>query len=102
MLLRARSLKKTVPSADWVMSVAQFLQGAIDEAGLREAAKSGPEASRPARNCEAEFFIGQKKLVAGDTAGATENFKQAVATGANLMSAHRASRYESGELKPAS
>lgn len=95
-------VKKTVPSADWVMSVAQFLQGAIDEAGLREAAKSGPEASRPARNCEAEFFIGQKKLVAGDTAGATENFKQAVATGANLMSAHRASRYESGELKPAS
>jgi lipoprotein NlpI len=95
-------VKKTVPSADWVMALAQFLQGSLDEAALREAAKVGPEGGLAARTCEAEYFIGQKKLIAGDMAGAAENFKQAVATGANLMSAHRAARYETGDAKPAS
>ena len=94
-------VKKSVPAADWVLALAQYMQGSIDEAALREAVKVGPEAALKGRTCEAEFFIGQKKLIAGDTAGAAENFKLAVATGASLMSAHRVARYEIGDVKPA-
>ena len=94
-------IKKSVPSAEWVLALAQYLQGTIDEAALREAVKVGPEAALKARTCEAEFFVGQKKLMAGETAGAAENFKQAVATGASLLSAHRVARYETGDVKPA-
>jgi lipoprotein NlpI len=94
-------LTNAIASPEWVHKLAEFLKGTLDEAGLRAAVKSGPEAGLEARTCEAEFFVGQKKQIAGDATAALENYKLAVATEAILMAAYRVARYETGELKPA-
>lgn len=93
-------VSKTVEAAPWTLLVCQYLMGGADEAALRAGVDPG-KPGESARLCEAEFFAGQKKLVAGDAEGAKEHFAKSIATKANLMAAYRGARFEAGEVKVA-
>jgi tetratricopeptide (TPR) repeat protein len=89
---------KTVEAAPWTLLLCQYLKGDADEAALRAGVGPGT-VGEAQRLCEAEFFVGQKKVIAGDAEGAKENFAKAIATKANLMAAFRGARFETGDVK---
>lgn len=57
-----------------------FLLGKINEQELLAAADSAAEEKRPGQQCEAWYYIGLKRFVNRDKAGAAEAFRKAVAT----------------------
>jgi lipoprotein NlpI len=72
--------------------VADYLTGKIDEEAFLAETLDGDGKPMPSLQCEANFFIGQKKLMADDAAGAREAFEKAVATNRHGMAAHRGAR----------
>ena len=58
-----------------------FLLGKMSEQDLLAAADSVEEKKRPEQQCEAWYYVGLKRLLNGDKAGAAEAFRKAVATG---------------------
>ena len=61
---------------DWVTQDAKFLLGQINEVNYFAAAGDDP-----ARQCEARYYVGVKRLLAGDKASAAADFRACVATG---------------------
>jgi tetratricopeptide (TPR) repeat protein len=88
-------VSKTVTAAPWTLLVCQYLMGGADEAALRAGVVPGTPGDS-ARLCEAEFFVGQKRVIAGEADAAKECFEKAIATKANLMAAFRGARFETG------
>ncbi|MFN0054380.1 MAG: tetratricopeptide repeat protein [Planctomycetales bacterium] len=92
--LAATQESKFPPNA-WVVKLDGFLADQVSDEELLAAAQDlPPESGRAQRACEAHFFIGQKKLIAGDEEGATRQFRQALATGAFMLPAFRGARFE--------
>jgi lipoprotein NlpI len=58
-----------------------FLLGKISEQDLLAAADSVDEKKRPEQRGEAWYYVGLKRLLNNDKAGAAEAFRKAVATG---------------------
>jgi tetratricopeptide (TPR) repeat protein len=69
------------PSKSHLLSLPLYLAAELSEADLLRAADGVPGRKRQAR-CETSFFVGERKLLAGDKAGAREAFRKAVETGA--------------------
>jgi tetratricopeptide (TPR) repeat protein len=67
-------------TADWFSTVASYLLGRISDADLLAAAKSSDKKKENGQLCEALFYIGMKKLIAGDKSGAQDCFNKSLAT----------------------
>ncbi len=65
---------------DWVSQVGGFLLGTVTEAELFAASASPDVAKERGQRCEAWYYAGMKKLFSGDKNGATESFRNCLAT----------------------
>lgn len=75
-------LKNRRPASahDWLSTIGAFLLGQIDESDFLAAANSGDPQTDRAQHCEAWFYAGMKRLLAGDKQVATNYFKNCLAT----------------------
>ena len=71
--------RRNAAPGDWVSTVGGFLLGTITEEKLFAAAASPDAKKESAQKCEAWFFAGMKKLLAGDKTAAAEYFRKSMA-----------------------
>jgi len=67
-------------TADWFSTVTSHVLGKKSDADLLAAAKSSDKSKERGQLCEALFYIGMKKLMGGDKAGAEGCFNKSLAT----------------------
>lgn len=80
-------------SRDSVDALLSFLMGATSEADLLKSIDPKDQKRAQAQTCEAHYFIGEKALIAGDSATATQNFQQTLNTNMKNLSAYRGAQY---------
>ena len=85
---------------DWAAKIGNYLLGRETEAGLFAAAASPDTKKDAGQHCEAWCYSGIKRLLAGDKAGASENFRQCVATGPKTFVESQFARAELRRLAP--
>jgi lipoprotein NlpI len=66
---------------DWPSQIANFLLGKMSSDQLLAKAKLGDPSSAQSRLCEAWFYVGESRRLAGDAAGAKDAFAKSTATG---------------------
>jgi tetratricopeptide (TPR) repeat protein len=71
------------PTNDWPSHIGRFLAGQENEKQLFGSVEGMNALLHNGYDCEAHFYIGEKKLLAGDQASAEKEFKACIATGAN-------------------
>jgi lipoprotein NlpI len=77
----------------WPKPIVLHYLGRMTEAAMLAAAAADP-ARRPEQECEAYFFLGQKHVLAGETAAAAAALKKAAALCPDHMVEHHATRVE--------
>ncbi len=65
----------------WTLPVGGFLLGRVSEAGLLTATASPDPKRESGQSCEAWYYVGIKKLLAGDRTAAAADFRKCLATG---------------------
>jgi lipoprotein NlpI len=65
---------------EWTSKIGQFLAGQLAEADFLAAAKNTDPRTEAGQLCEAYFYAGSKRLLAGDKAVATDYFQKSIAT----------------------
>ncbi|MBM80834.1 MAG: hypothetical protein CMJ78_09590 [Planctomycetaceae bacterium] len=93
----ASASKKASADRDWIDHLLSYQVGAISEEQLL-AAISKDSNLKAAQQCEAHFFIAQRKASSGDAAGAQQQFKAAINTNAKQLSAYRGSQVALGQI----
>lgn len=78
---------------DTVDAILAYLIGSISEADLLKTIDTKDAERAKAQTCEAHFFIGEKALLSGDSAKATQNFQQCLNTKMTNLSAYRGAQY---------
>lgn len=79
----------------WFQALARYLLGEIDEEQLAaKAAEGRDDAERKGRECEMHFYIGQRRLQAGDRSTARLRFQAAVAVGMKTYIEHALAQAE--------
>jgi len=66
---------------DWASKIGRFLGGQLTEPEFLAAAKNADPKTEAGQLCEAYFYAGSKRLLAGDKAAATDYFQKSIATG---------------------
>lgn len=89
---------KPVPNP-WVARLCDYLGNRITADDLLAAATEFGDGGKDARICEARYFIGQKHLLASESAAANDQFREAIATKSFLLAAYRGSRFELGDFE---
>jgi tetratricopeptide (TPR) repeat protein len=69
------------PPEDLSSKIASFLLGHIDENGLITSATSPDPLQDPGQHCKAWYFVGMKRLLAGNNTDAVAAFRKCLATG---------------------
>ncbi len=82
-----------IPQAkrEWPDQLLIYLGGKQSEQDLRNSINKDPKAADP-QTCEAEFFIGQRKLVAGQSDAAKVHFAAALKTKSTQLSSYRGAK----------
>jgi lipoprotein NlpI len=75
--LSGRTYGKT---EEWTSRIGHFLAGQLAEPEFLAAAKDADPKKEAGQLCEAYFYAGTKRLLAGDKATATEYFQKSIAT----------------------
>jgi hypothetical protein len=88
-LLKAKASSKNWRCQSWPAPIAKFLLGRIKEDRLRSQVADVPPLLRARQLCQAEFYIGVRRLQQGDYAGARKAFR----TAAKLTEATLADEY---------
>jgi tetratricopeptide (TPR) repeat protein len=83
------SLTKAFVDRDWTDKVLQYLSDAMPQEQLLTSVEKTNRMQQAAQTCEAWYFIAEKKKLAGDQAGATAAYQNAIASGATQLSAYR-------------
>lgn len=78
---------------EWSDAILVYLADKQSEPDLRKAINLADAAAAEAQNCEAEYFIGQRKLLAGQTAAAKAHFAAALKSKAKQLSAYRGAMF---------
>ena len=65
---------------DWVAKIGQYLAGQLAEREFLAAAKNADPKKEAGQLCEAYFYAGSKRLLAGDKAAAADYFQKSIAT----------------------
>jgi lipoprotein NlpI len=81
-------------SDDWPSQIGRFLTDQITSQELLTAAQSADTKKDKEQHCEAYFYIGSKRLIAGDKAGAAASFEKCVATGVHGFSEYQTAKVE--------
>ena len=93
----ANATQKSSDKRDWIDQLISYQVGAINEQQLLSAI-TNDKALRSAQQCEAHFFIAQRKAASGDAAAAQQHFKAAIDTKAKQLSAYRGSQVALGQI----
>lgn len=72
--------RKPQSTNDWPLQIGRFLTGQLSEDDFIKAADSPNSQTVNEQHCEAYFFIGSKRLVENDAAGAADFFEKCQAT----------------------
>jgi lipoprotein NlpI len=91
--------RKTANGEDWAANIGEFLVGELPESALFKAAESRDKERNPERFCEAWFYAGTKRLIAGDKRTATTYFETCIATGAKDLTEYSSAAAELRFLK---
>jgi lipoprotein NlpI len=65
----------------WQVQIGRFLAGQLAEADFLKAAESADKTKSDGQHCEAWFYSGSVRLLAGDKVGAKDAFEKCLATG---------------------
>ena len=65
--------------ADWPLPLIQFYLGKLSETEVRRAALSPDSWTERGQRCEADFYIGEWRLLHGDRSAARQLFERALA-----------------------
>jgi tetratricopeptide (TPR) repeat protein len=84
---------------DWYSTVAGFLCGRLTEADLFAAAKSGSPQIAIEQGCEASWYAGSVRLLAGDAAGAKALFERCVKTDVRTFIEYESAKAALGAMK---
>jgi lipoprotein NlpI len=87
-----------VDTSAWPGQLYELYRGQADVTAVLDAARDGASGKALARLCEANFYIGQLKLLRGDTDGARQYFRDAVATNAVMRFEHSSAQHELNRL----
>ncbi|MBC7820043.1 MAG: hypothetical protein IAG10_24435, partial [Planctomycetaceae bacterium] len=84
-----------IPAAkrEWGDALLIYLGDKISEQDLRKVINTTDAKAADAQNCEAEFFIGQRKLVAGQKDAAKVHFAAALKSKSTQLSAYRGAKF---------
>jgi lipoprotein NlpI len=96
--LAARQFKN---SDDWPAKIGDFLIGQITEQELLAAAENVDDKQDREHHCEAYFYIGSKRLITGDKAGAVACFEKCLATGVQDFNEYQSAKAELRNLEDA-
>jgi len=72
--------RKSLKPEDWPLKVGQFLIGELSEPDFLNAADNTNMKKNDGQHCEAWFFAGSKRLIAGDNSTAIDDFAKCIAT----------------------
>ena len=84
---------------DWQAQIGRFLAGQLTEAEFLKAAESMDKQKHAEQHCEAWFYAGTVRLVAGDKATAKEHFENCLATGENEFTEYTSAEAELKRLQ---
>jgi lipoprotein NlpI len=84
---------------DWPVLVGRFLADELGETDLLAGAEHLDPARKAGCACEADYYAGEKRLLAGDSAGAADCFNKAVASGRKDLQEYTSAQAELGFLK---
>ena len=87
-------------SGDWVSQIGAFLLAKTPEPEFLAAAKNPDPKKEREQLCEAWYFAGMKRLLAGDHTGAAEAFHRCVATEVKDFNEYRLAAAELKALAP--
>ena len=93
--------RQNVASDDWVMEIGEFLTGEITEEKFAEDAENTNTEIDKEKHGEAYFYIGCKRLIAGDKHGAAAFFKKCLAVGTQGFSEYQTAKAELRALEKA-
>jgi len=85
---------------DWSSTVGRFLAGQISEDDFLKAAENPNAQTGREQRCEAWFYAGTKRLIAGDTATAADDFKKCLATGVVSFEEYTSAEAELKRMNP--
>ena len=81
--LKHRQPRQAGPPVDWRVQIGWFLTGQLAETEfLKAAGNADTPQTEKGQRCEACFYAGSKRLLAGDKTTAADYFNQCLATGA--------------------
>jgi HEAT repeat protein len=86
--------RKTGQPGDWPSQVGRFLAGQVSEAEFLKAAKNPNAQTDREQQCEAWFYAGMKRLIAGEQTTATRYFKHCLGTGVENFEEYASARAE--------
>lgn len=85
--------------AGWPKTVGSYLAGELSEGDFIREAETGGEPTAEQRRCEADFYIGITRLIAGDRAGAEDWFERSLKTGVENYYEFKLARAELQRLR---
>lgn len=91
----ATDLAIPVAKREWGDALLIYLSDKLSEQDLRKVINNTDPKSADAQTCEAEFFIGQRKLVAGQKDAAKIHFAAALKSKSTQLSAYRGAKFAS-------
>ena len=88
-------------AGEWSTSVAHYLAGKLNESQLLAQANTTAKCSAtiPSQICEAYYYAGMERLLAGDKPGAQARFQKSVDTGEDNVYQYKNARFELQALK---
>jgi len=84
---------------EWLSKIGAYLAGRMTEAELLKAAENSDKKKDGEQHCEAYFYAGTMRLIAGDKTGATDFLERCVATGVEDFMEYRSAVAELKTLK---
>jgi lipoprotein NlpI len=86
--------KREKPGGDWAAKPGLFLLDRMDEAALLAAAADPNAEKQLGQQCEAWYYAGMKRLLAGDKPAAAERFRKCLATEKRTFVEYQAAQAE--------
>ena len=87
-------------AGDWVSKVGAFLVGKLDETALFAAADAPGAGNVRGQRCEAWYYAGMKKLLAGENSSAADDFRKCLETDQKDMTEYQFAEAELKALQP--
>ncbi len=91
--LTAASIAKESKDREWVDKLLVYLGGGSSEDDLLKSVDKSDPLGADAELCEAHFYIGMSKKLAGDNQAAESHFQKALDTQATRLSAYRGAQF---------